>query len=156
MDVAKWSSVAKEFSSSLELRGLDDDQLRALIELLALTIHADSKVSPVEVAGFNHLFFDLDWLSDRQELVREHIPKAAERAAVDGDAEAGLALARSAAEQLRSAEIRSLVFRISASLAAIDQRLVLRENRALGWIAEAFDIDTTEREAVIAEMTTKG
>lgn len=152
MSIRAWEQMASELVDDPEMKGLTDGQVGAVVDVLALTIHADRKVTPVEVAGFNHLFFDLDWLEGRHDLVRELVPKSAAKASVDGDRDQGLALARAAAEVLGSDSLKERVFVMAASLAAVDMKMTPAENEALGWVAEAFGIDEEQRSKIIEQV----
>ena len=141
MSVASWERLTRELVRDPSMQELTDDQVRAMIDVILLTMHADRRVSPLEVAGFTHLFFDLPWLQSREELVREHIPKAAERGAVAGDEAKGRALARDVAERLGGDRaLRERVFLMAASLAAADSAVEAGEKQALTWVADAFGI----------------
>ncbi len=149
MSVTSWEQMAGELVTDPAMASLTDEQVTAIVDVLVLIIHADSKVSPVEVAGFNHLFFDLPWLEGRHELVRNHLPRAAEFAAVAGDGDKGRAFAKQAAERLEGTALRERVFEMAASLVAVDMRVAAMENVALTWLAEAFELDSTRRDAIL-------
>jgi len=145
MSITSWEQMARDLVADPELEGLSDEQIKAIIDVLAMTLHADENVSPVEVAGFNHLFFDLPWLEERHELVREHIPRAVKRA-VGADA---LAVAGDAAKHFELGSQREKVFQMAAILASVDSKVKEGENAILVGIAEAFDIDEERRSAII-------
>ena len=147
MGLAAWQHVAAKLVQDPSLKDLNDDQIKALIEVLALVIHADRKVAPIEVAGFNYLFFDLTWLQHRRDLIRQHVPWAADKAAGTViDPTKGPPVASELAARLSSAELREKVFFMAASLTAIDLRVEPGENEALRWLAEAFGLEDPHRE----------
>jgi tellurite resistance protein len=152
MKPVTWSEMAESMSNDPTLRGLSDEQVRAVIEALALTIHADNKVAPLEVAGFNHLLFDLPWLEDRHELLRSHVPRAAQKARAANDGLAGEVYAADIADRLGSQQVRERVFVMAASLAHVDMRIDPSENKALGWLIAAFGIDEPTRDEVLERL----
>ena len=73
MGLSDWQDMARQVVEDPVLQGLSDDQVRAIIDVFALIIQADRQVNPAEVVGFNYLFYDLDWMSQRHEVIKGRI-----------------------------------------------------------------------------------
>ncbi len=145
-----WQHAATRIDGDTRLREMSDDQLRALVDILVVVVQADRKVTPLEVAGFNHIFFDIPWLEGRHELLREAISAAGVYA--DKADEEGLeSLATDATEVLVVDELRDTVFLLAASLARVDLKLVPAECRALRWIAAGLGLDQERVRELIAQ-----
>ena len=152
--MSRWQSLAEQFASAPDLAGLTDDQVRSVVEVLALTIHADETVAPIEVAGFNHLVAGLPMMEGRETLVHEHVKEANKRArAAVTDDSVRRELARDAASRLQGSGLREQVFRMAASLASVDFEVVPAEEQALGWLAEAFEIASDRARDIIDEAS---
>jgi hypothetical protein len=155
MSITAWERMAKGIADDPELKGLTDAQIEAIIDVLALAIHADRSVSPVEVAGFNHLFFDLAWLEGRHQLVRDHVPGAAKRAVAAGaDPEAARSLITAAASVISSGALREKVFEMAVSLASVDTKVKPEEREVLRALADGFGIDEGRRTAIVDAIDT--
>lgn len=153
MSITSWEQAARDLLSNPILQGLPDEQVEAIIDVLTLTIHADQNVSPVEVAGFNHLFFDLPWLEDRDGLVREHIPVAVKKAMAAGEGGTERALADEVASTLEDggALLKEKVFLMASILASVDMRLKEGENKVLRVVGEAFGLDDHKRAELVSQ-----
>lgn len=148
--MARWKSLTEELGASPLLAALSDAQVEAVVDVLALVIYADETVAPIEVAGFNHLVFDLPWMEGRGELIRGYVRGSASRArqAVASEG-AAMDLARAAASRLEGAELRELVLRMAASLAGVDMEVAPAEALALDRVAEAFEIDRARAREIV-------
>lgn len=149
MSITSWEQTARDLLSEAELQEIPDEQVKAIVDVLSLTIHADQNVSPVEVAGFNHLFFDLPWLEERHELLRSHIPISVKKAVGAGSEEDSRAIAIDVASKLIGDSLREKVFLMASILASADMRLKEGENKVLHMVADVFNIDEDRRDAII-------
>lgn len=154
MKPTTWHQMAEGMSNEPALQDLADDQVQAIVEALAFTIHADNKVAPLEVAGFNHLLFDLPWLEMRHDLIREHVPLAAQKARATQVEIAGKAHAEDIAQRLESPAVMEHVFIMAASLAQVDLKLDPAENLALARLGDAFGIERVKQKEIIEQLMT--
>lgn len=152
MKPTTWHQMAEGMSNDPALQNLADEQVKAIVEALAFTIHADNKVAPLEVAGFNHLLFDLPWLEGRHELIRDHVPVAAQRARTTQQQMEGESHAEDIAQRLVSPAVMEKVFIMAASLAQVDMKLDPAENLALSRLGEAFSVNETRRQEILEQL----
>lgn len=153
MSISSWEQRARDLLSDPRLQGLPSEHVEAIIDVLTLTIHADQNVSPVEVAGFNHLFFDLPWLEDQHELVREHIPVSVKKAIAAGEAGTECELAADAAARLEGGgtSLKEKVFLMASILASVDMKLKEGENKVLCTVGDAFGLEEQRRVEIISQ-----
>ena len=148
--MTKWQSLAEDLGEDDALVDLTDDQVEAMVDVLALIIHADETVAPIEVAGFNHLVFNMPWTKGRRERLEDAVKGAASRAREAGaDEEARQEIAHAASPRLGGAPVRERVFRMAATLAGVDLEVNAAEVRALSWLAEALEIDADSARSIV-------
>jgi tellurite resistance protein len=151
--MSRWQSLAKDIGSDPVLRNLSAAQVAAVVDVLALSIYADGDVSPIEVAGFNMLVFDLPWAKGHAETIQQHVADAVGRIrASAGDEAQRRAMAEAAAAGLGGAALRENVFRMAAILANVDFELEPAEVDTLAWLAEVFGIDRARAQAMVDEL----
>lgn len=146
-----WREVDEALDVTATLSALDDRAAEAAVALLVLTVHADARVLPLEVAGVNHLLFDLPGLEARHERLREWVRRAAARAEAGRSAEMLRSLVDEAAAAIPGPELREKVFAMAVALARVDLRLDPAESQALLWMSEALEIDAARARALIED-----
>jgi hypothetical protein len=150
MGLSDWQDMARQVVEDPVLQGLSDDQVRAIIDVFALIIQADRQVNPAEVVGFNYLFYDLDWMSQRHEVIKGRIGEVTKKVArlltQPGPPKAFL---DELAARLTGMELRRHVFTLAVGLSAVDSRIAPEESEALQWVADVFGLDEAKRASIM-------
>lgn len=135
---------SNELKTDAALSQLTPDEVRAVVELLALAVYSDGQYAFLEEMELEHQLMQLPWMANQQALVEECLGEAAKRALdVRGEASFREAIA-SAATRLPSKEVQRKVYQMVGTLMWADSHLEPGEKATLGWLAQAFLLDEAE------------
>ncbi|MCA9524873.1 MAG: TerB family tellurite resistance protein [Myxococcales bacterium] len=137
-----WDELADELGTDAALKGLDARGIQAVIDILALVVFADEKLSMLERSEFEDQIDSLPWLAGKD------AEPALRRAKEARTEDAWKAIVRSAAGPLRSAGVGEKVYRMAAQLAWSDLDLHRNELRALQLIAEGLGVPADKAAAI--------
>jgi hypothetical protein len=140
-----WQKLANELKTDPTLKGLTEEQIEAVIDVLLLTIHADKQVAFMEEAEFEHMLYELPWIKDKEEKVEAYVKTATERIKELEDSAAFRAAAESAATKLVEQTVRDKVYEMASTLAGVDMEVNVEEQEILNVLAECLEIPEDKR-----------
>lgn len=145
--MATWQQLADDLKTDPALAGLGEEQIKAVVDVLVFTIHADEVAGFMEEAELEHQLFELPWMADKEAKVEAFVHDATERAKGATDEGPYREVVSAAAELLGDAAVRGKVYQMALTLANADMQIHPEEHKALTWLAEAFEIPEHERAA---------
>ncbi len=134
-----WNKLADSLATDPALRTLDEDAIRAVIDLLARMVYADEQATLLERATFRDQLGRLPWIADKKAFSEAALSGALD-AARDGGQAAFEASVETAATVLVDPAARVTVFRMAATMAWVDRELHPSEIAQLKAMATAFSI----------------
>ena len=126
-----------------------DEQVEAVIRVLAHTVYADERASFMEEVELEHMLQQLPWGDEKQDLIKEVTRAVAETPRGERQ-EAFQLVARGAAERLDQLS-RVTVFKMAVTLAWAEGEVHAAERTALTSLAEAFEIFPEQAAQLLAE-----
>ncbi len=140
-----WQKLANDLMTDPALKALTVEQVKAVIDVLILTIQADKKVSFMEEAELEHMLAELPWFKDKEARLETYIKEVTERISTIEDEAGFREVAQSAASKLSEQDAREKVYHMAVALAGADMEIHPTESQMLTWLAESFEIPETKR-----------
>ncbi|MEZ4470250.1 MAG: TerB family tellurite resistance protein [bacterium] len=141
-----WDELADELGTDAALKSLDARGVQAVIDILALVVFADEKLSMLERSEFEDQIDSLPWLAGKD------AEPALERARAATTEDQWKAIVRQAAGPLRSAGVGEKVYRMAAQLAWADLNMHRNELVVLQLIADGMGVPAARAAAIDAEV----
>lgn len=141
-----WTQLADELGTDTGLTALDGDQIAAVLDLLALVVYADDRVSMLERSEFEEQINALPWLAGKDPDAALAKAKAAKsqaewNAIIDG-----------AAATLKGADVGAQVYRMAAEIAHADLQLHRNESSILIHLVGALGLDESAAKQIDAQV----
>ncbi len=131
--------LADRLATTSNLRGLTEEQISIIIEVLTQMVFADGEFHIMERAGFRNQLLRLPWLAEKQTLADRAFQAAIEQA--KENPEGGFqALSLKSADLLPQLEHRQELLEMAQSLAVSDGQLHPREAKLLESLKEALGL----------------
>jgi len=141
-----WDALADELRNDPALSGLDEASTRAVIDLLALVVHADGKVGVLEQSEFEDQVDSLPWLAGKD------VGPALARAKDTRGETAVRTAVQQATRRLNGLGVEDKVYRMAAQLAWADLNLHRDESTVLRCIAESLGLSPQAAAAIDAAV----
>lgn len=148
-----WMKLAGQMRGDPVLKDLDEEQVEAVIQVLALAVYADAEVGLMEKTEFDDMMVKLPWMEDKETKVETLTKRAMARAKEARADDAIREMAGEAATRLGEPAVRERVYRMAATIACVDLHLHPDESRVLKHLAEAFAIDEGDAQRIIEEVS---
>ncbi len=143
--MATWQQLADDLKTDPSLTDLGEEQIKAVIDVLVFTMHADEVAGFMEEMELEHQLFELPWMKDKEAKVEAFVHDATERAKGVGDEAGFRAVVDTAAGLLTEKMVREKIYLMAVTLANADMQIHSEEHQALTWLADAFEIPEHER-----------
>lgn len=140
-----WQKLADELKTDPALAKLEEAQVKAIIDVLMLTMHSDETVAFMEEAELEHLLHELPWIQDKQDVIDAHIEASVKKIkAIEGE-EGYRTFVNECAELLPDAEVKEKTYQMVVALAGADMEVHPKERKVLDWLAASLGIPENKR-----------